>query len=76
MSLPVKKIIISIIAVAVFIDFINGNAVPLDDYEKMKAAALRRKEDEILGKWFVTAKEDVFIDIDPAYDRCNVLQEK
>lgn len=47
-----------------------------DDYEKMKAAALRRKEDEILGKWFVTAKEDVFIDIDPAYDRCNVLQGK
>lgn len=47
-----------------------------DDYEKMKAATLRRKEDELLGKWFVTAKEDVFIDIDPTYDRCNVLQEK
>ncbi|HAS59339.1 MAG TPA: peptidylprolyl isomerase, partial [Algoriphagus sp.] len=39
-----------------------------DDYEKMKAAALRKKEDEILSTWFVTAKEDVFIDIDPAYD--------
>ena len=47
-----------------------------DDYEKMKAAALRRKEDEVLEKWFVTAKEDVFIDIDPVYDRCNVLQNK
>lgn len=47
-----------------------------DDYEKMKAAALRRKEDDILSKWFVTAKEDVFIDIDPAYDRCKVLEEK
>lgn len=47
-----------------------------DDYEKMKAATLRRKEDEVLEKWFVTAKEDVFIDIDPAYDRCNVLQGK
>lgn len=47
-----------------------------DDYEKMKAAALRRKEDDILSKWFITAKEDVFIDIDPAYDRCNVLQGK
>lgn len=44
-----------------------------DDYEKMKAATLRRKEDEILEKWFVTAKEDVFIDIDPSYDRCNAL---
>lgn len=47
-----------------------------DDYEKMKAATLRRKEEELLGKWFITAKEDVFIDIDPAYDRCNALQEK
>lgn len=47
-----------------------------DDYEKMKAATLRRKEDEILSKWFLTAKEDVFIDIDPAYDRCNALKEK
>ena len=45
-----------------------------DDYEKMKAATLRRKEEDILAKWFITAKEDVFIDIDPAYDRCNVLQ--
>jgi peptidyl-prolyl cis-trans isomerase SurA len=47
-----------------------------DDYEKLKAAALRRKEDEILEKWFVTAKEDVFIDIDPSYDRCNVFQQR
>jgi len=45
-----------------------------DDYEKLKAATLRRKEDEILSKWFITAKEDVFIDIDPSYDRCNALQ--
>lgn len=47
-----------------------------DDYEKMKAATLRRKEDEILEKWFVTAKEDVFIDVDPIYDRCNALSGK
>lgn len=47
-----------------------------DDYEKMKAATLRKKEDEILEKWFVTAKEDVFIDIDPVYDRCNALSGK
>lgn len=45
-----------------------------DDYEKMKSAALRNKEDELLSKWFITAKEDIFIDIDPVYDRCNVLQ--
>ncbi|WP_228527772.1 peptidylprolyl isomerase [Pararhodonellum marinum] len=45
-----------------------------DDYEKMKAAARRQKENEILTNWFAIAKEEVFIDIDPAYDRCNVLQ--
>ncbi len=47
-----------------------------DDYEKLKAATLRRKEDEVLSKWFVTAKEDIFIDIDPSYDRCDALKEK
>ncbi len=47
-----------------------------DDYEKMKAATLRKKEEEILGKWFITVKEDVFIDVDPAYDRCNALAGK
>lgn len=47
-----------------------------DDYEKLKAATKRRKEETMLSKWFVTAKEDVFIDIDPVYDRCNVLSKK
>ena len=47
-----------------------------DDYEKLKAATLRRKEDEVLSKWFVTAKEDIFIDIDPSYDRCDAMKEK
>ena len=47
-----------------------------DDYEKLKAAALRKKEDDLLSKWFITAKEDIFIDLDPAYDRCNALAEK
>ena len=47
-----------------------------DDYEKLKAATRRQKEEELLSNWFVLAKEEVFIDIDPDYDRCNVLQEK
>lgn len=47
-----------------------------DDYEKLKEAARRKKEEEILANWFVLAKEEVFIDIDPAYDNCNVLAEK
>lgn len=46
-----------------------------DDYEKLKAATRRQKEEELLSNWFVLAKEEVFIDIDPEYDRCNVLQE-
>jgi peptidyl-prolyl cis-trans isomerase SurA len=46
-----------------------------DDYEKLKMATRRKKEDEILSKWFVLAKEDVFIDIDPQYDRCNALSK-
>lgn len=47
-----------------------------DDYEKLKAATRRQKEEELLSNWFVLAKEEVFIDIDPDYDGCNVLQEK
>ncbi len=45
-----------------------------DDYEKLKAAARRKKEEEILSNWFVLAKEEVFIDIDPQYDRCEALK--
>lgn len=45
-----------------------------DDFEKLKAATRRKKEDDILSRWFVGAKEDVFIDIDPSYDRCEVLK--
>ncbi len=44
-----------------------------DDYEKLKMATRRKKEEAILSKWFMLAKEDVFIDIDPQYDRCNAL---
>ncbi|UZD21919.1 peptidylprolyl isomerase [Algoriphagus halophytocola] len=47
-----------------------------DDYEKLKAATLRKKEDELLETWFLTAKEDIFIDLDPTYERCNALTEK
>jgi peptidyl-prolyl cis-trans isomerase SurA len=46
-----------------------------DDYEKLKQATRRKKEEDILSKWFILAKEEVFIDIDPQYDRCEVLKE-
>ncbi|GGZ23053.1 peptidylprolyl isomerase [Echinicola pacifica] len=47
-----------------------------DDYEKLKAASKKQKESEALEKWFKIAKEEVFIDIDPAYDRCNALKDE
>jgi peptidyl-prolyl cis-trans isomerase SurA len=47
-----------------------------DDYEKLKAATRRKKEEGLLGRWFVTAKEDVFIDLDPFYDRCDALKDR
>ncbi|WP_225444028.1 peptidylprolyl isomerase [Echinicola arenosa] len=46
-----------------------------DDYEKLKAAAKKQKESKALEDWFKIAKEEVFIDIDPDYDRCNALKE-
>jgi peptidyl-prolyl cis-trans isomerase SurA len=47
-----------------------------DDYEKLKAATRRKKEEEILSRWFIVAKEEVFIDIDPDYDRCEALKDR
>lgn len=47
-----------------------------DDYERLKTATRRQKEETLLSKWFITAKEEVFIDIDPAYDRCEVLKDR
>jgi peptidyl-prolyl cis-trans isomerase SurA len=45
-----------------------------DDYQKIQAAALSEKRNRILAKWFDEAKNSVYIDIDPEYDRCNILQ--
>ncbi|WP_209332307.1 peptidylprolyl isomerase [Lunatimonas salinarum] len=47
-----------------------------DDYEKLKAATRRKKEEDILSKWFILAKEEVFIDIDPQYDECQALKDR
>ncbi|MCC5937756.1 MAG: peptidylprolyl isomerase [Lunatimonas sp.] len=47
-----------------------------DDYEKLKAATRRKKEEDILSSWFILAKEEVFIDIDPQYDECQALKDR
>jgi peptidyl-prolyl cis-trans isomerase SurA len=42
------------------------------DYQKIADAALNRKKNEIIAKWFEVARSNVFIDIDPEFDYCNL----
>jgi peptidyl-prolyl cis-trans isomerase SurA len=44
------------------------------DYQKIAAATLNDKRNRILSKWFEDARKNVFIDIDPAYKFCNLLE--
>lgn len=46
-----------------------------DDWYKIQAAALNEKKDRILKKWFNKARQDVFINIDAAYNSCGILDE-
>jgi peptidyl-prolyl cis-trans isomerase SurA len=46
-----------------------------DDWTKIQAATLNEKKDKILQKWFAKARADVFINIDPAYDNCGLLDQ-
>lgn len=46
-----------------------------DDYQKIAAATLESKRNRILSKWFDEAREDVFIEVDPEYDYCDLLEE-
>ncbi|WP_224995401.1 peptidylprolyl isomerase [Cesiribacter sp. SM1] len=43
-----------------------------DDYQKIQAAALNEKKNRIVARWFNEAVGEVFIDIDPEYDYCNI----
>jgi peptidyl-prolyl cis-trans isomerase SurA len=47
-----------------------------DDWTKIQHAALNEKKDKILQRWFQKARTDVFINIDPAYDNCGILEER
>ncbi|MFY0608216.1 MAG: peptidylprolyl isomerase [Cyclobacteriaceae bacterium] len=44
------------------------------DYQKIATATLNNKRNEILSKWFEKAREDVFIEIDPEYQNCKLLE--
>lgn len=47
-----------------------------DDWTKIQTATLNEKKDKILQKWFEKARGDVFINIDPAYDNCGILDNR
>lgn len=44
-----------------------------DDYHKIQVAALNEKKNKVLEQWFLKARQDVFINIDRAYDYCGIL---
>ena len=44
------------------------------DYQKIYAAALNAKKQRQMSDWFSDARHDVFIEIDPEYKNCNILQ--
>jgi len=45
-----------------------------DDWNRIQSAALAEKKDLALEKWFTKARQDVFINIDPIYKYCKILE--
>lgn len=45
------------------------------DYQKIAAAALNAKQNEILSEWFEEARDAVYIDLDPEFNYCNLLEQ-
>jgi peptidyl-prolyl cis-trans isomerase SurA len=45
-----------------------------DDWHRIQAAALAEKKDKAMEKWFLKARKDVFINIDPEYQYCKILE--
>jgi peptidyl-prolyl cis-trans isomerase SurA len=45
-----------------------------DDWHRIQAAALAEKKDKALDGWFFKARADVFINVDPAYKGCGILE--
>lgn len=44
-----------------------------DDYQKIYMAAVNAKRTRIMNDWFRDAREDVFIEIDPEFANCEML---
>jgi len=44
------------------------------DYQKIYTAALNAKKQKQMSDWFKDARHEVFIEIDPEFENCNILQ--
>ena len=44
-----------------------------DDWSRIQTATLGQKKDKTLDKWFQKARGDVFINIDPVYKGCKII---
>jgi peptidyl-prolyl cis-trans isomerase SurA len=44
------------------------------DYQKIYLAAMQAKKQKQMSDWFEEARHEVFIEIDPEYGDCNILQ--
>jgi len=45
-----------------------------DDYQKIAAATLNRKQNLKISEWFEKARGNVFIQVDPEFDYCNLTK--
>ncbi len=50
----------------------SGNLT--NDWHRMQSAALAEKKDKAINRWFLKARQDVFINIDPSYNFCKILE--
>ncbi len=46
----------------------------VDDWHRIQSAALAEKKDKVINKWFNKSRQDVFINIDPSYNYCKILE--
>jgi peptidyl-prolyl cis-trans isomerase SurA len=46
-----------------------------EDYQKIYMAAINAKKTKVMSEWFISARDDVYIQIDPEYESCRILQK-
>ena len=44
------------------------------DYQRIYVAALNAKKSKHMSDWFEESKDEVFVEIDPEFENCNILQ--